>query len=561
VELWRKRNVSTYISFPLTSSTGINVSSASSLDSEYLHWSDLSVPCAFSDMSDETRSIADGIYVLGISAAELNYPYVYIEVKSDIAQTQNLLIVTSVGDPLDPATNAGVVSIMSAIAKVQIDVTSTLAQVAIMSTSVMRDVTSLVVGVTSMMIVTKSALSNTLAILGNQTSCYVAVNSALSNTLAILGNQTSMYVAIRSTWSNTIACGVATQSMISSLLSLDVAQKSIISNIAAVYIDTTSTLANVKLYGASAAINVASLGVNVRSMASHFADMSEDDAGLWRLTANALEQAPSGTGASAATITDAVWSRTMSQMSGVGTAGGLLWSAATAVGGAGETGASIASAVWGHNAATSTIIAIKSTLSNALAILGNQTSMYVAINSTWSNTIAIKASADNNGNAIEVLRINDVSMLIAIRSTLSNTLAINVGVTSLIVNVAQASILSNVQIATVSIAISVSSLLSNVANVDADIVALNNLSAAQVNAEVVDALNVDTYAEPGQEAPAATTTLVKKIGHLYKNWRNRKTVTSTAINIFNDNTVTVDQKLTHSDDGVTYDKGETGSGP
>jgi len=44
-------------------------------------------------------------------------------------------------------------------------------------------------------------------------------------------------------------------------------------------------------------------------------------------------------------------------------------------------------------------------------------------------------------------------------------------------------------------------------DIPALIAALNNLSAAQVNAEVVDALNVDTYAEPGQGAPAATTSL------------------------------------------------------
>ena len=42
---------------------------------------------------------------------------------------------------------------------------------------------------------------------------------------------------------------------------------------------------------------------------------------------------------------------------------------------------------------------------------------------------------------------------------------------------------------------------------------LNNPSR-QVNAEVVDALATDTYAEPGQGAPAATTSLSTKIGHI-----------------------------------------------
>src|SRR3990170_604463 len=41
--------------------------------------------------------------------------------------------------------------------------------------------------------------------------------------------------------------------------------------------------------------------------------------------------------------------------------------------------------------------------------------------------------------------------------------------------------------------------------------ALNDISASGVNAEVVDALNVDTYTEPGQGAPGVTVPLVQKI--------------------------------------------------
>lgn len=95
----------------------------------------------------------------------------------------------------------------------------------------------------------------------------------------------------------------------------------------------------------------------------------------------------------------------------------------------------------------------------------------------------------------------------------------------------------------------------------ASIAALNNLSAAQVNAEVVDALNVDTYAEPGQEAPPATTTIVKKIGYTYKAWRNRGTQTATTYSLYGDDATTVHQKATVSDDAVTFDKGEVATGP
>ena len=91
--------------------------------------------------------------------------------------------------------------------------------------------------------------------------------------------------------------------------------------------------------------------------------------------------------------------------------------------------------------------------------------------------------------------------------------------------------------------------------------ALGTQAKADVNAEVVDALNLATYAEPGQETPPATTTLVKKIGYLYKAFRNRKTQTSTTLSLYADDALTVDQKATVSDDGSTFDHGEIGIGP
>jgi hypothetical protein len=84
---------------------------------------------------------------------------------------------------------------------------------------------------------------------------------------------------------------------------------------------------------------------------------------------------------------------------------------------------------------------------------------------------------------------------------------------------------------------------------------------AEVNAEVVDTLSVDTYAEPGQGAPGTTITLAAKINYLYKAWRNKSTQTATTYSLFDDAGTTVDQKLTVSDDGTTASKGEVGSGP
>jgi uncharacterized membrane protein len=94
----------------------------------------------------------------------------------------------------------------------------------------------------------------------------------------------------------------------------------------------------------------------------------------------------------------------------------------------------------------------------------------------------------------------------------------------------------------------------------AAIAALNNISAAQVNAEVVDALATDTYAEPGQGTPAATASLATKIGFLMKAWRNRTTQTASEYALYADDATTKDQEAVVSDDGVTFERGEVSTG-
>lgn len=91
--------------------------------------------------------------------------------------------------------------------------------------------------------------------------------------------------------------------------------------------------------------------------------------------------------------------------------------------------------------------------------------------------------------------------------------------------------------------------------------ALNDIAAAEVNAEVVDALNVDTYGEPGQEAPGVTVSLVKKIGYLYKAWRNKKDNDGTTRNLYGDDAATVDQKSPVAEAAGTVTTDEWESGP
>jgi len=96
-------------------------------------------------------------------------------------------------------------------------------------------------------------------------------------------------------------------------------------------------------------------------------------------------------------------------------------------------------------------------------------------------------------------------------------------------------------------------------NLDATI--SSRATPAQVNAEVVDGLNVDTYAEPAQGAPAATASLQTKLSYLYKAWRNKDTQTATTYSLYNDDAATVDHKATVSDDGTTFTRGEIATGP
>lgn len=86
-------------------------------------------------------------------------------------------------------------------------------------------------------------------------------------------------------------------------------------------------------------------------------------------------------------------------------------------------------------------------------------------------------------------------------------------------------------------------------------------SPAQVNAEMVDALSVDTYAEPAQGAPVATSSLAAKIGYLFKAFRNKKTQSGTTWKLYADDGTTVDQKQALSDDGSIMTRDEVASGP
>lgn len=83
---------------------------------------------------------------------------------------------------------------------------------------------------------------------------------------------------------------------------------------------------------------------------------------------------------------------------------------------------------------------------------------------------------------------------------------------------------------------------------------LSTLTAGQVNAEVVDALSVDGYAEPGS-VPPATASLVDKLGWLFMLARNKRLTTATADKVRNDADSGDVATATLSDDGTTFTRG------
>lgn len=84
---------------------------------------------------------------------------------------------------------------------------------------------------------------------------------------------------------------------------------------------------------------------------------------------------------------------------------------------------------------------------------------------------------------------------------------------------------------------------------------LGSTAKSEVNAEVLDVLTVDTFAEPGS-VPSATATLKDKIGWMQSLSRNKITQTSTTQTLRNDGDSGNISQSTVSDDGTTFTRGK-----
>jgi len=95
---------------------------------------------------------------------------------------------------------------------------------------------------------------------------------------------------------------------------------------------------------------------------------------------------------------------------------------------------------------------------------------------------------------------------------------------------------------------------------EATVAALNNISAANVNAEVVDVLKTDATAEMSQGAPPATPTIEEMLAYIYFMFRNKNEETSSEHAIYDDAGTTKLFKAAMSDNGTTLTKAEYVSG-
>lgn len=84
---------------------------------------------------------------------------------------------------------------------------------------------------------------------------------------------------------------------------------------------------------------------------------------------------------------------------------------------------------------------------------------------------------------------------------------------------------------------------------------LNDISTADVADELIAALVTNTHAEPSS-VPAATASIVDKLGWITKQLRNRQTQSATTTTLYADDGTTADHTATVADDGTTFSRAE-----
>lgn len=89
---------------------------------------------------------------------------------------------------------------------------------------------------------------------------------------------------------------------------------------------------------------------------------------------------------------------------------------------------------------------------------------------------------------------------------------------------------------------------------------LDTEAKADINAQVVDVLKTDTITEMSQGAPPAAPTIEEVLNYLYRMYRNKTTTTGSELAMYDDAGTTKLTSATLSKSGSTFTKGEVGSG-
>jgi hypothetical protein len=194
----------------------------------------------------------------------------------------------------------------------------------------------------------------------------------------------------------------------------------------------------------------------------------------------------------------------------------------------------------------------KAELDSAVALLATAANL-----ATLTTTVGVAGAglteAGGTGDHLTAINLPDQTMNIT--GDITGSLSGSVGsVTGAVGSVTGA--VGSVTGAVGSVTGAVGSVTGNVGgNVTGSVGSLATQAKADVNAEVVDALSTDTYAEPAA-VPAATATLAAKVGWLAALARNKVTQTATEQTVLADDGTTEVATATVSDDGTTYTRGE-----
>ncbi|NNE62344.1 MAG: hypothetical protein HKN35_15740 [Woeseia sp.] len=287
-------------------------------------------------------------------------------------------------------------------------------------------------------------------------------------------------------------------------------------------------------------------------------ELVESDVGVSRFTVNALENGPSGSGASAEAIADAVWDEAATGHTDAGKAGAQLWTDIDAI--LVDTNELQSDDVPGLIAALNDFNPTTDAVANVtlVATTTTNTDMRGTDSANTTTPPTAVAIADQVWDEALVDHLTPATMGWQVAAVLEDT------ATTIPAQITTAQ--SDLDIITG--ADGVNLLSATQASVDAIEADTTEIQADWTNGGRLDlildavlAMLDDARAEPGQGAPPVNPDLATKIDYLYKAFRNRKTQTATTFSLYDDAGTVVDQKSTVSDDGTTATLGEIVTGP